>query len=137
MSTRSDDEAPIEGRALTKWTVMRGGNDIGFELSTADGGTRSIVLPFDAMSSPLMTLPRMLQAALNVRCPDASLRVAQPLGKWRLEQAQGATGLLLKLSTSDGFEVAFALNDTLAGSPGGALVGTSCGARPDRPVSLN
>jgi hypothetical protein len=104
---------------------MPGGADIRLDLSTADGKTRSVVLPFDALSSLLMTLPRMLQAALDARCDDGSLRGAQLLGTWRLEQAQGNASLILKLSTRDGFEVAFALNGKDAGSLGMALVTTS------------
>jgi hypothetical protein len=42
-----------------------------------------------------MTLPRMLQAALDQRCVDGSLRVTQPLDNWRLEQPQGEAGLIL------------------------------------------
>jgi hypothetical protein len=121
----ADDDPPIEGRQLTTWAVMPGGADVRPDLSTADGKTRSVVLPFDALSSLLMTLPRMLQAALDARRSDESLCVAQLLGKWRLEQAKGDTGLILKLSTTDGFDVAFALNNAVAGSLGTALVATS------------
>jgi len=71
-----------------------------------------------------MTLPRMLQSALDERFPDGTLRVVHPLGVWRLEQAEGNQGLILKLGTSDGFEVAFAVPDEDAGSLGNALLST-------------
>jgi hypothetical protein len=64
-----------------------------------------MVFSFDALSSLLMTLPRMLQAALDSRCSDGSLRLAQVLGSWRLEQAQGCPSLILKLSTRDGLKL--------------------------------
>jgi hypothetical protein len=45
-----------------------------------------------------------------------------PLGGWRLEQADGGNGLILKLGTRDGFEVAFAVAGEDAGSLGLALL---------------
>jgi hypothetical protein len=104
---------------------MPSGKDIRLDLCTPDGKPSSIMFSFDALSSLLMTLPRMLQAALDARCPDGSLRVAQVLGSWRLEQARGDPNLILKLSTLDGFEVAFSLNGEDADSLGMALVATS------------
>ena len=80
-----------------------------------DGTPHRIVLPFDWLTSLLMTLPRMLQTALDARFPDGSLRFVHQLGAWRIEQAAASAGLILKLCTPDGFEVAFALNDHDAG----------------------
>jgi hypothetical protein len=137
MTARSDDPEPIEGRQFKSWAVMPGGSDIRLDLTTADGATCSVILPFDALSSLLMTLPRMLQAALDQRCVDGSLRVTQPLDNWRLEQPQGQAGLILKLTTPDGFEVAFALNNNLAGSLGRALVTTSSSVDATRAVPIH
>jgi hypothetical protein len=58
------------------------------------------------------------------------------LDNWRIEQTQGE-GLILKLATSDGFEVAFALNKKLAGSLGLALIATSRSAEGARSVSIH
>ncbi len=69
-----------------------------------------------------MTLPRMLQSALDERFPDGSMRVVQQLGKWKLEQRETGDSLILKLGTTDGFEVAFALNPQHADQLGGALL---------------
>ena len=125
MTERPSHALPIERRRLTTWAVMPGGKDIRLDLCTPDGKPSSIVFSFDALSSLLMTLPRMLQAALDASCPDGSLRLAQALGSWRLEQARGDPNLILKLSTLDGFEVAFSLNGEDADSLGMALVATS------------
>jgi hypothetical protein len=137
MADRDDHAQPIEGQRLTSWSVLPGGESIRLDLSAADGSECSVVLPFDALSSLLMTLPRMLQAALDMRCSGGSLCVAQLLGQWRLEQTEDDIGLILKLSTPDGFEVAFALNGKLAGSLGRALVATSRTIGADRPASLH
>lgn len=122
MANADDDTPPIEGRRLTNWYVLPGGENIRLDLSATDGTERSVVLPFDALSSLMMTLPRMLQAALDSRSDGGSLRVAQLLGQWRLERTDGEISLLLKLATPDGFEVAFALDGQVARGLGAALV---------------
>lgn len=120
--SRAEDEPPIEGHRLTTWTVLPGGDDVRLDLVTADGRECGLVLPFDMLSSLLMTLPRMLQAALAERSSDTSLRVAQPLDRWRVEQVQGTSDLVLRLATPDGFEVSFAAHGTTADRLGAALM---------------
>jgi hypothetical protein len=125
MADRDDDAQPIEGQRLTSWSVLPGGECVRLNLSATDGSERSVVLPFDAVSSLLMTLPRILQAALDVRGFNGTFRVAQPLARWWIEQAVGMDGLVLKLATPDGFEVTFAFDGGTAEALGTALVGTS------------
>jgi hypothetical protein len=113
---------PIEGEQLTAWTVSPGGTHVRMDFTGTDGTPHRIVLPFDVLSSLLMTLPRMLQTALNARFSDGTLRFVQCLGSWRIEQAEADAGLILRLGTRDGFDVAFALNGSDAGSLGAALL---------------
>jgi hypothetical protein len=114
--------APIHGEKLTAWSVLPGGTQISLDFVGYDGGRHCIVLPVGALSGLMMTLPRMLQSALDERFPQGSLRVVQKLARWQLEQPAIDEGLILKLGTSDGFEVAFALNAEHAGSLGTALL---------------
>jgi hypothetical protein len=122
MNTATGPAGYIEGQKLTTWAVLPGGNHLWLGFAASDGGTHRIVLPLEAVTGLLMTLPRMLRAALDERFPDGSLRVVYPLGDWRVEQAAGGDGLILNLSTRDGFEVAFGLPDEDAGLLGGALL---------------
>lgn len=115
----------IEGQKLTTWAVIPGGEQVCLGFAAIDGETHRIVLPFEALTGLLMTLPRMLQSALNERFPDGSLRIVHPLGDWRLEQAVGDNDLILKLVTQDGFEVAFAVPGGDAESLSTALLTTS------------
>jgi hypothetical protein len=124
MPEKTMKAAPIEGEKLTTWGVLPGGTQIVLEFIAVDGGTHRIVLPVDALSGLMMTLPRMLQSALDERSPGGSLRVVQRLGKWQLEQQALDDGLILKLGTADGFEVAFALNEEHADALGAALLET-------------
>jgi hypothetical protein len=112
----------IEGRDLTSWTVLPGGEQVCLGFAASGGTTHRIILPFAALTGLLMTLPRILQTALDERFPDNTLRVVHPLGAWRLEQSEGNNGLILKLGTPDGFEVAFAVPDEDAGPLGSALL---------------
>ena len=115
---------PIEGEQLTAWSVSVGGTHVRMDFIGTDGTPHRIVLPFDVLSGLLMTLPRMLQTALNARFSDGSLRFVQCLGSWQIEQAEADPSLILRLGTRDGFEVAFALNGSDAGSLGAALLAT-------------
>jgi hypothetical protein len=120
------DSAPAEGHAiegeeLTTWTVLTGGTHIKLDFVGSDGAAHSLVLPFNVLSSLLMTLPRMLQTALDARFPDGSLRFVHQLGTWRIEQSEAGADLILSLGTPDGFDVAFALGNDHASSLGAAL----------------
>jgi hypothetical protein len=114
--------APIEGQRLESWGVLPGGTEISLDFVAVDGATHRIVLPVDALSGLMMTLPRMLQSALDERFPDGSFRVVQWLGGWRLEKQATDDGVILKLATTDGFEVAFAMDGERAGCLGAALM---------------
>src|ERR1700722_18283998 len=115
----------IEGQALATWAILPGGEQVCLSFTASNGETYRIILPFLALTGLLMTLPRILQTALDERFPDSTLRVVHPLGAWRLEQSEGDNGLILKLGTHDGFEVAFAVPDKDACSLGAALLQTN------------
>ncbi len=121
MDVASAGTRPIEGEQLTSWSVLASGAHVRLDFNGTDGTSHALVLPFELAASLLMTLPRMLQTALNARFPDGSLRFVHQLGPWQIEQAAAGAGLILKLCTPDGFEVAFALNDHDANSLGAAL----------------
>jgi hypothetical protein len=125
MNVAVDSARYIEGQKLTTWSVLPGGEQVCLGFAATGGETHRLVLPFEALTGLLMTLPRMLQSALNERFPDSTLRVVHPLGEWRLDQAEGDSGVILKLGTRDGFEVAFAVPDQDADSLGTALLMTT------------
>ena len=94
----------VEG--LTSWTVSEDGERIRLGFEDGIGRRRGLDLPFDAVSSLLLTIPRMLRTALRTRGRGA--RVAQPLGAWSVERATSGC-LILTLSTPSGFDAAFAV----------------------------
>jgi hypothetical protein len=121
----TEQVASIEGQRLTTWAVLPGGERVSLGFASEGGDTHQIVLPIEALTGLLMTLPRMLQSALDERCPDGTLRVVHPLGDWRLERAAAGDALILMLGTRDGFDVAFAMHDEEAGALGVALLNPS------------
>ncbi len=131
------EPTPIRGEKLTTWSVLPGGTQICLSFADADGGNHRIVLPVEALSGLMMTLPRMLQSALDERFPGGSLRIVQRLAKWQLEQQAHDDGVILKLGTQDGFEVAFALNHDHIGSLGAALLETPRETEPHLVRRLN
>ena len=122
MDATGGSSSPIEGERLRAWSVLPGGTRIGMDFTVAVGQVHRIVLPFEALPGLLMTLPRMLQSALDTRFADRSLRFVQQLGRWQIEQAEADAGLILKLGTRDGFEVSFVLRGHAADSLGAALL---------------
>src|SRR5580693_4014494 len=103
MDAPPSDVLSIESEGLTTWAVLTGGTHMRINFIGIDGTAHR------------------LQTALDARFPDGSLRFVHQLGAWQIEQAAAGAGLILKLCTPDGFEVAFALNDHDAEQLGAAL----------------
>lgn len=85
----------------------------------------SVVMPFDQAASIVMTIPRLLSAALEMQTGDAQARYVFSLGNWSLELAKDQNYRILSLRTPDGFEVAFAISFETSAAMGSALTGGS------------
>jgi hypothetical protein len=107
-----EDSAPseIDVGLLTTHQVAPDGSVICLNIETAGGRPITLRMPSFCVEQLLMTLPHLLSKALQARHGDVSLRAVFPLGDWRLEAAAGSKDYILTMSTSDGFEVAFALS---------------------------
>lgn len=101
----------INGAALTTFVVAPDGSTISINVTDENSRPGSLVLPADCLRALIMTLPAMMQQALRRRYHDPSLRLVYPLGNWRLETSTEPGKLILTLSASDGFEVAFAVTE--------------------------
>jgi hypothetical protein len=122
---------PIEGKELTSWNVLPGGLRIALHLVGIDEEAHCVVLSVDALSGLMMTLPGMLQTALDARFPTGSFRIVHRISGWQLEQEASRGDLILKLQTRDGFEVAFDLGHERACQLAADLQAASAGPRPD------
>lgn len=101
----------IRAAALTTYGVNPDGRQVRIHLRDQTGKSAVLELPTQALSELMMTLPRMLQQALQKQYDDSSLRLVHELGDFQLEQAGGIDRLILTLKTTDGFEVSFAVTN--------------------------
>ena len=95
--------------SLIKCQIAPDGGSVRLVFEGADGQPASLTLPIQCIQQLLMTLPHAASKAIRARHRDDTLRLVFPLGDWKLEQAAGASELILTLNTPDGFEVAFSV----------------------------
>jgi hypothetical protein len=112
----------IVSRQLTTCSVIEGGKTICFDLVGQAGESVSIEMPFDQAESIVMTIPRLLSAALKMQTGDAQGRYVFPVGNWSLELAKDQNCQILAVRTPDGFEVAFAISFETCVAMGSALI---------------
>jgi hypothetical protein len=110
---------------LTTCSVVGGGKTISLDFVGQTGEPVSIEMPFDQAASIVMTLPRLLSAALKMQTRDAQARYVFSLGNWSLELAKDQNCRILALRTPDGFEVTFAISFETSAAMGSALTGGS------------
>jgi hypothetical protein len=110
---------------LTTCSVIEGGKTIGLDFVGQAGEPVSIEMPFDQAASIVMTIPRLLSAALKMQTHDAQARYVFSVGNWSLELAKDQNLRILALRTPDGFEVAFAISFETSAAMGSAL---TCGS---------
>jgi hypothetical protein len=103
----------IVGQDLVSCEMAVDGSRFRMGFARPDGSICDLDLPSACLQSLVMTLPRMLAALLRARHGDESLRFVYPTAQVRIEQAAEPGKLILTLTTADGFEMAFALNDAL------------------------
>jgi hypothetical protein len=69
-----------------------------------------------------MTLPSLIDKALQTRFGDQSLRYAYPLESWVVEQSSDPREVMVTLRTVDGFSVCFSIPRQQQSARGEALV---------------
>ncbi|WP_291688249.1 hypothetical protein [Bradyrhizobium sp.] len=121
----------IDTQALTTCEVAddRGAISLGFVDST--GKPATIRLSLNQVGALAMTLPGLIDRALQTRFGDQSLRYAYPLESWLVEQSSDPTQTMVTLRTVDGFSVCFSIPRRQQSELGEALV-----AQPTRNATL-
>ncbi|WP_454621977.1 hypothetical protein [Bradyrhizobium cenepequi] len=137
----SGDSRLITSRQLTTCTVVEGGKAIRLHLIGQGGEQVSIELPFDQAESIVMTLPRLLSAALKARTGDVDTRYVFSAERWSLEKAKNESYRIFTVLMQGGFEVAFAIPFETCLEMGTALTRRSETASndgsPKKPIGLN
>jgi hypothetical protein len=99
----------IDSQALTKCEVASDGEAISLGFVDTTGNPATIRLSIDQAGALLMTLPGLIDRAMQTRFADQSLRYAYRLASWVLEQSTDPTQNMITLRTLDGFSVCFSM----------------------------
>jgi hypothetical protein len=99
----------IDSQALTTCEVINDGGTISLGFIDTTGNPATIRLSLDQVSALAMTLPGLIDKALQTRFGDQSLRNAYRLASWALEQSSDPTQNMITLRTMDGFSVCFSI----------------------------
>src|ERR1700688_5283546 len=99
----------IETQALTTCEVAADGGAVSLGFVDSAGAPATIRLSLNQVGALAMTLPGLIDKALQARFGDQSLRYAYPLASWRVEQSSDPTQTMVTLRTVDGFSVCFSI----------------------------
>jgi len=99
----------IDAQALTTCGVVDDGDAITLGFVDATGNPATVRLSLKEVGVLVMTLPTLLQKALQARYGDESLRYAYPLASWAVEQSTDPAQRMITLQTADGFSICFAV----------------------------
>jgi hypothetical protein len=111
----------IDTQSLTSCEVAADGAiSLGFVDSA--GNPATIKLTLNQVGALAMTLPGLIDKALQIRFGDQSLRYAYPLASWAIEASSDPTQGMVTLRTVDGFSVCFSIPRQQQSELGEALV---------------
>jgi hypothetical protein len=112
----------IDTQALTTCEVAADGGAISLGFVDSTGNPATIRLSLNQVGALAMTLPGLIDKALQTRFGDQSLRYAYPLASWLVEQSSDPTQTMVTLRTVDGFSVCFSIPQRTQSELGEALV---------------
>jgi hypothetical protein len=112
----------IETQALTTCEVAADGGAISLGFVDSTGNPATIRLSIKQVGALAMTLPGLIDKALQTRFGDQRLRYAYPLASWVIEQSTDPTQGMVTLRTTDGFSVCFSIPRQQQSELGEALV---------------
>ncbi len=113
----------VHVRNLIRFETADDGSFVRIFVEDAAGRSMSIALPINCLSSLIMTLPEMMEAAVQNRARDPSLRVVFTLGRFAVELSPGGGTRIVTLQTPDGFAVSFGLSEGQCQEMGQACLG--------------
>ena len=112
----------IDTQSLTTCEVAADGCAISLGFVDSTGNPATIRLSLNQVGALVMTLPGLIDEALQTRFGDQSLRYAYPLASWVVEQSSDPTQGVVTLRTVDGFSVCFSIPREQQSELGEALV---------------
>jgi hypothetical protein len=113
---------PDEDRHPGPCEVAADGGAISLGFVDSTGNPATIRLSLNQVGALAMTLPGLIDKALQTRFGDQSLRYAYPLASWLVEPSSDPTQTMVTLRTVDGFSVCFSIPRQRQSELGAALV---------------
>jgi hypothetical protein len=112
----------IDTQSLTSCEVAADGGAISLGFVDSTGNPATIRLSLNQVGALAMTLPGLIDKALQTRFGDQSLRYAYPLASWAVEASSDPGQGMVTLRTVDGFSVCFSIPRQQQSELGEALV---------------
>jgi hypothetical protein len=112
----------IDTQSLTSCEVAADGGAISLGFVDSTGNPATIRLSLNQVGALAMTLPGLIDKALQTRFGDQSLRYAYPLASWAVEASSDPSQGMVTLRTVDGFSVCFSIPRQQQSELGEALV---------------
>jgi hypothetical protein len=112
----------IETQSLTTCEITSDGGGIALNFIDPKGKPQTIRLSLNQVGALAMTLPGLIDRALQTKYGDNSLRYTFPLESWVVEQSSDPRQSMITLRTTDGFSVCFSMQHALQSKLGEALV---------------
>jgi hypothetical protein len=99
----------IDIQALTTCEVAPDGDAISLGFIDSTGSPATVRLSLEQAGALLMTLPGLIDTAVQRAYRDRSLRYTYPLASWSVEQSSDPTQRIVTLRTIAGFSVCFSI----------------------------
>lgn len=119
----------IDVKELTTYRISEDGETVALRLRDDSGTETSLSFPISALGNLVMTLPGVIEAALQRQYQDASFRYAYPVGSWAVEESVDPGAVIVTLRTTDGFGVSFSMGRGNAEKLGHSIAGWVAGPR--------
>lgn len=113
----------IDVKELTTYRISEDGESVALRVRDETGVETQLSFPIEQLGNLVMTLPGVIEAALQRQYRDASFRYAYPVGSWSVEGTVDPGGVIVTLRTTDGFGVSFSMGRGNAEKLGHSMAG--------------
>ena len=96
-------------KELTTYKISEDGQSVTLKMLDELGTESALSFGIGELGNLVMTLPGLIETALQRQLRDGSFRFAYPVGSWAIEESTDPSSLIVTLRTKDGFGVSFSM----------------------------
>lgn len=96
-------------KELTTYKISEDGQSVTLKMRDELGDEAALSFGIGELGNLVMTLPGLIETALQRQLSDGSFRFAYPLSSWAIEETTDPSSLIVTLRTKDGFGVSFSM----------------------------